>query len=51
MDRRAVKDVASHFAEYIERLSEVMGHADRHGPLAPLSRSVRRRLLFSPTSP
>jgi SRSO17 transposase len=26
--------VASRFAEYIEHLSEVIGHVDRHGPLA-----------------
>ena len=34
MDQRAAKGVASRFAEYIEQLSEVIGHADRHGPLA-----------------
>jgi SRSO17 transposase len=34
MDRRAAKGVASRFSEYIEHLSEVIGHADRHGPLA-----------------
>jgi SRSO17 transposase len=34
MDLRATKGVASRFAEYIEHLSEVIGHADRHGPLA-----------------
>jgi SRSO17 transposase len=34
MDLRATKGVASRFAEYIEELSEVIGHADRHGPLA-----------------
>jgi SRSO17 transposase len=34
MDLRATKGVASRFAEYIERLSEAAGHADRHGPLA-----------------
>jgi SRSO17 transposase len=34
MDRRAANGVASRFAEYIEHLSGVIGHADRHGPLA-----------------
>jgi SRSO17 transposase len=34
MDLRATKGVASRFAEFIEHLSEAMGHADRHGPLA-----------------
>ena len=34
MDRRAAKGVASRFIEYIEHLSKVIGHADRHGPLA-----------------
>jgi len=34
MDQLAVKGVALRFAEYIEHLSEVIGHADRHGPLA-----------------
>jgi len=34
MDLRATKGVASRFVEYIEHLSEVIGHADRHGPLA-----------------
>lgn len=34
MDQRAAKGVASRFAEYIEHLSAVIGHADRHGPLA-----------------
>jgi SRSO17 transposase len=34
MDQRAAKGVASRFSEYIEHLSEVIGHADRHGPLA-----------------
>lgn len=33
-DRRAANSVASRFAEYIEHLSGVIGHADRHGPLA-----------------
>ena len=34
MDLRATKGVASRFAEFIEHLSEVVGHADRHLPLA-----------------
>jgi SRSO17 transposase len=34
MDQRAAKGVASRFSEYIEHLSEVIGHADRHEPLA-----------------
>jgi len=34
MDQRATKGVASRFAEYVEHLSEVIGHMDRHGPLA-----------------
>ena len=34
MDLRATKGVASRFAEYIEQLTEAVGHADRHGPLA-----------------
>ena len=34
MDRRAANGVTSRFAEYIEHLSGVIGHADRHGPLA-----------------
>jgi SRSO17 transposase len=34
MDLRATKGVASRFAEYVEHLSEVIGHVDRHGPLA-----------------
>ena len=34
MHRRAANSVASLFAEYIEHLSGVIGHADRHGPLA-----------------
>src|SRR6476661_6870900 len=34
MDQRATKGVASRFAEYVEHLSEVIGHLDRHGPLA-----------------
>jgi len=34
MDLRATTGVASRFAKYIERLSEAMGHADRHRPLA-----------------
>ncbi len=34
MEVRATKAVASRFAEYIEHLSAVIGHADRHGPLA-----------------
>lgn len=34
MDRRAANGVASRFAEYIEHLSGVIGHADRHGPLS-----------------
>ena len=34
MDLRATKGVASRFAEYVEHLSEVIGHMDRHGPLA-----------------
>jgi SRSO17 transposase len=34
MDQRAAKGVASRFVEYIEHLSAVIGHADRHGPLA-----------------
>jgi SRSO17 transposase len=34
MDQRGAKGVASRFSEYIEHLSEVIGHADRHGPLA-----------------
>lgn len=35
MDEQAAKGVASRFAKYVEHLSEVIGHADRHGPLAP----------------
>jgi len=34
MDLRARKGVASRFAEYVDHLSEVIGHVDRHGPLA-----------------
>jgi SRSO17 transposase len=34
MDLRATTGVGSRFAEYIEQLSDVIGHADRHGPLA-----------------
>jgi SRSO17 transposase len=34
MDLRATKGVASRFAEYIEQLTEAVGHADRHGRLA-----------------
>ena len=34
MDLRATKGVASRFAEYVGHLSEVIGHVDRHGPLA-----------------
>lgn len=34
MDLRATKGVASRFAEYVEHLSEVIGHVDRHEPLA-----------------
>jgi SRSO17 transposase len=34
MDLRATKGVASRFAEYVEHLSEVIGHVDRRGPLA-----------------
>jgi SRSO17 transposase len=34
MGQRAAKGVASRFAEYIEHLSEVIGHADRHAPPA-----------------
>ena len=34
MDGRATKGVPSRFAEYIEHSSEVIGHADRYGPLA-----------------
>jgi SRSO17 transposase len=34
MDLRATEGVASRFVEYVEHLSEVIGHADRHGPLA-----------------
>jgi len=34
MDQRATKGVASRFAEYVEHLSEVIGHLDRRGPLA-----------------
>jgi SRSO17 transposase len=34
MDLRATKGVASRFAEYVEHLSQVIGHVDRHGPLA-----------------
>jgi SRSO17 transposase len=34
MDLRATKGVALRFAEYVEHLSEVIGHVDRHGPLA-----------------
>jgi hypothetical protein len=34
MDLRATEDVASRFVEYVEHLSEVIGHADRRGPLA-----------------
>ena len=34
MDLRATKGVASRFAEYVEHLCEVIGHVDRHGPLA-----------------
>ena len=34
MDLRATEGVASRFAEYVEHLSEVIGHVDRHGPLA-----------------
>jgi SRSO17 transposase len=34
MTRRAAKGVASRFSEYLEHLSDVIGHADRHGPLA-----------------
>ena len=34
MDLRTTNSVASRFAEYIEQLSEVIGHAGRHGPLA-----------------
>ena len=33
MDLRATKGVASRFAEFIEHLSEAVGHADRRGPL------------------
>jgi SRSO17 transposase len=33
MRLRATEGVASRFAGYIEHLSEVVGHADRHGPL------------------
>jgi len=33
MDLRATAGMASRFVEYIEHLSEVIGHADRHGPL------------------
>ena len=34
MDQRAAKGVASRFAEYVGHLSDVIGHADRHEPLA-----------------
>jgi SRSO17 transposase len=34
MDLRATEGVASRFVEYVEHLSNVIGHADRHGPLA-----------------
>ena len=34
MDLRATKGVASRFQAYIEHLSGVIGHADRHEPLA-----------------
>ena len=34
MGWRATKGVASRFAEFIEHLSEAVGYADRHGPLA-----------------
>jgi len=34
MDRRATQAVALRFQAYIERLSEVIGHADRRDPLA-----------------
>jgi hypothetical protein len=34
MELRATKGVASRFAEFIGYLSEAVGHADRHGPLA-----------------
>ena len=34
MDLQATKDVALRFSEYVEQLSGVIGHADRHGPLA-----------------
>jgi SRSO17 transposase len=34
MDRWAANGVASRFAQYIEHLSGVIGHADRHGLLA-----------------
>jgi SRSO17 transposase len=33
MELRATKGVASRFSEFIEHLSETVGHADRHGPL------------------
>jgi SRSO17 transposase len=34
MDLRATEGVASRFVEYVEHLSNVIGHADRRGPLA-----------------
>jgi SRSO17 transposase len=34
MDLWATIGVASRFAEYVEHLSEVIGHVDRHRPLA-----------------
>jgi SRSO17 transposase len=34
MELRATNGVASRFAEYIEQLTEAVGHVDRHGPLA-----------------
>jgi SRSO17 transposase len=33
MDLEAIEDTASRFAAYVEELTEVIGHADRAGPL------------------